>query len=366
MFKIHKGIEDTMKLFNKTEGTSEQRKIAVLLGEHKTGTYSENYNEINNVSDKMFTGIKKTYRAKTFLNYIIETNALKDFSHLTEDKEKPTLYLVRKIVKEVSMMRGRGRFATGFTDGNVREILSTVMIKKEIIENKFQYTVLAQICRASIDLIAYRIERNNVCETAKLSWKQKYNHAGIAQRMLTRFGTEYKNAINKPVCNKENSALDGSRLDHSVNARFANHNISKREGIPVWHWELILGFNGYDFNIMLPKNWRQTVVKENIAVVDSKIITSVIKVEKETLRNQPITIYEVRYSKREVHKGHDNEYRKNDKIFTHGHKGFVVKVGDANNPIALRLTDHYVQVRKIAQNSVTREFFKQLSANNGE
>ena len=45
---------------------------------------------------------------------------------------------------------------------------------------------------------------------------------------------------------------------------------------------------------------------------------------------------------------------------TTGLKGYVVKVGDKDNPIALRLSQHISHVRVMAENSTAKAFFQQL------
>ena len=255
---------------------------------------------------------------------------------------------------------------TGLTDSKIHDLLNTMGVKRTVLESRYHKQLLSEIVRACFSTVFHNKHKQTVCKDAKKLEIEKFSPAKLHDRMMDRFRQSYKDACTTPVFNKEGQALEGTTVDNSVNVRFANHDIKSERGLSVWNWQLNLTYNGNHFDFMLPKNWRATVADEQIAVVDSKFITKSLKVEQDTIRNIPITIYAVVYAKRETNNGKDSNYSKNAKIFTKGHKGFVVKVGDATNPVALRLTDHYVQIRKIAQNSVTREFFKQLVANREE
>ena len=331
--------------------------------------YEDNTDEMPSTS-KLKLALHSTRQAKQFINEFVNkeyckenlrlTNQYKRYPHKCNHKEF-VIGLIKVIEDNSKEYQTQGDWYAVRT-----------LVEKYVFDfhegclhwhNLSEYTqdIIKTLAKSITYLSAYNNYKRDIVES--LSKKNP-----LESRFLNRFRPQYSNAFDS-VLNKNGKAIEGSSLDSRSGLNVSvDHETDwktylstpKVEGVrvPNFTWFLSMSYYGNYFKIKLPKNWRKDVALNNIAVVDKKIITDVLEVKEETLNNIPITIYKVEYCERsQKYKG--SRDTRNSTITT-GLKGYVVKVGDKDNPIALRLSQHISHVRVMAENSTAKAFFQQL------
>jgi len=231
-----------------------------------------------------------------------------------------------------------------------------------IHSSPFNYQIIETFFEAIKSLDSSNVWKKEQLYKEKVRIKKEGN---LAQRRSRRFLPFYKNCFFKPVFNKEGDAIEGTCVNDSslyVNIElkkfdFPEHDKNKLgdEVYCQYKWQAIFEYgnrreNRYEHIINL--DWKNNVAKENIAVADRKIILKAKIIDINPIESIPCTTFKVTWLQR----------ARNGNVYSLVEKdGYVIRLGDKENPIAIRATEHLSQVRSIAQNTATRIFFQKLT-----
>jgi hypothetical protein len=171
-----------------------------------------------------------------------------------------------------------------------------------------------------------------------------FDKSSLIKRCERHFEQTYKEFFYSSVKNADGARLEGSAIeDSSLNVWIKKEDVG---------WQIELNYSGNYKRFIADIQWKETVGKENIAVADRKIVTKAELIDASDINSIPCKIYKAKWIKRSQCPSLGRSLVEED--------GYVVKLGNEDNPIAIRTTPVLVQAKKIAQNSATKEFFKRL------
>lgn len=290
-----------------------------------------------------------TVKAKQFINSFIEKKYMQEDLKI-EDYKSAVIELLKHTDKDTNQL-------LNVFHSILKQNIPTALHYSDGMASPFTHELIHTFFRA-----IHKLETGNKWKRELLEEEDRRikNIGDLTKRRSRRFKPFYKNCFFKPVFNKEGDPIEGTCVNDSslyVNVELVPLIKYYKNEKEVCQWRVIFEYGDGSSNenkheLFITQDWKNNVGRENIAVADKKIILKAKIIDTNPIQSIPCTTFEVTWLQRSRVQ---NRYGLVQK------KGFLVRVGDKENPIAIRATEHLSQVNKIAQNTATRIFFQKLA-----
>ncbi len=220
------------------------------------------------------------------------------------------------------------------------------MILESDTSDRSRWYPVREYCNTLAKSITYITELRELtsdwAKQAKTREKMNFGKASMSERLMKKFRPIYNNYFRESVKNAEGVSISGTWISET-SLHWSVYRDS--EG-----WWLDLAYGSNSQKCKLDRHWKKTVGEEGIAVSDKKIVLKAEVINTEEVNGLPCKVYKADWLQR----------TSNPLDFKLIEGGYIVKLGDAKEPIAIRTTEHMSQCHKIAENTATREFFKRM------
>ena len=281
---------------------------------------------------------KQTNQAKEFINDIVSNDVFKKFFK-GKYKENPSQSITdffkmrRETSKPISL--------DVFINDSVLEEKYTHIHQQP---NEFYQPVVDAFKRSLHKLWSYNNEKRKAIHLYKEKADSEMGKSSLKKRQEEVFKNVYRKYLEYDVVNKDGHAIVGS----AIRDAYLLIKYNKLDG----HWAITFEYGRMRDNIPFlyaDQNWKKTVAEENIAVADRVIVTKAELEDASDINGIPCSIFKASWIKRV---SNPRSLKTED--------GYVVRLGNKDTPIAIRTTPVFSQAKKIAENSATKEFFKQM------